>query len=150
MNTPRPLLAISVLAVLFAGACSWNYSGATTGHLTGGAAAQVGAITLRPSTTAYQPRKIGTSSPAHVFTLTNPATNSGAAVVSTVQTSDNQFVIDSTTTTCTGQTLQPGGNCQVGVGFSPVNIGPQTASLSVEDNAANSPQTAILTGAGKR
>jgi hypothetical protein len=35
------------------------------------------------------------------------------------------------------------------VNFSPTAAGTRTASLSVSDNAANSPQTVSLTGAGQ-
>ncbi len=143
-------LLIGTLAVnLLMAGCSWNYSGATSGNLSGGSYAQIGAITLHPSSSAYAPRKIGTTSPAHVFTVTNPAGNNGAATITKVETSDSQYAIDAATTSCTGLTLQAGGNCKVGVKFSPTSTGPQNANLTVEDNAANSPQTATLTGSGK-
>jgi hypothetical protein len=41
------------------------------------------------------------------------------------------------------------GTCVITVGFKPTAKGSLTASVSVADSAANSPQTAGLTGTGK-
>jgi hypothetical protein len=47
-----------------------------------------------------------------------------------------------------GSTLAVGANCTVSVNFRPTAQGVRTASLSVSDNAANSPQTVALSGTG--
>lgn len=111
---------------------------------------QVGALTLSPAGSKYALRKIGTTSPPHTFTLTNPTTNNGAAVIQSVEATDSQFSIDTATTTCGSQQTVPiGGSCQVGVRFSPTAKGETAGLLKITDNASNSPQTANLTGAGK-
>jgi hypothetical protein len=110
----------------------------------------VGALALGPARSDYAPRKIGTSSPAHIFTLRNPNTNNGAAVVNSVQTTDSQFAIDSATTTCGQQSSLPiGGTCQAGVRYAPTAKGATTALLEIATNATNSPHTATLTGTGR-
>lgn len=111
---------------------------------------QIGALTLAPASSNYLPRKIGTTSPSHVFTLTNPATNTAAAAIQRVETSDSQFAIDTATTTCAQQQSVPvGGTCQVGVRYSPTATGATNALLKITNNASNSPQTANLTGTGR-
>ncbi len=47
-----------------------------------------------------------------------------------------------------GSTIQPGADCFVSVGLKPSQRGVRTASLSVADNAANSPQIVPLSGIG--
>ncbi len=109
----------------------------------------IGALTLSPNGSSYVPRKIGTSSPAHIFTLTNPSSNNAAVMVRKVDTTDDQFIVDSATTTCGQNTVPAGGTCQVGVMYRPTRKGAATALLEVTDNASNSPQTANLTGTGR-
>jgi hypothetical protein len=63
-----------------------------------------------------------------------------------------QLTIDSTadyaaTTTC-GATLAPNATCTISVTFTPSTTGTLPGTLSVFDNAGNSPQTVSLTGAG--
>jgi len=48
--------------------------------------------------------------------------------------------------TCTGQTVAPGGSCSVGITFTPSVIGTESATLSLTDNASDSPQTVSLGG----
>ncbi len=57
-----------------------------------------------------------------------------------------QFTIASST--C-GTTLNPSQSCVINVSFKPVLFGTQSATLSITDNAANSPQTVALSGSGR-
>src|SRR5206468_1770224 len=50
------------------------------------------------------------------------------------------------TNTCT--TVAAGGSCTVSVTFSPTTTGAKTASVSIASNAAGSPHSVALTGAG--
>jgi len=47
---------------------------------------------------------------------------------------------------CTGQTLEPGGICTIGVNFSPTTTGSFAAQLTVTDNAPQSPHVFSLVG----
>jgi hypothetical protein len=51
------------------------------------------------------------------------------------------------TTTC-GATLMAGASCSIAVTFTPAAVGNRTATLSIADNVAGSPQTASLVGNG--
>ena len=53
----------------------------------------------------------------------------------------------SQTDTCNSG-LPPGVNCTITVTFAPTQIGPRTASITITDNAADSPQTVALSGTG--
>jgi hypothetical protein len=54
------------------------------------------------------------------------------------------------TSTCplSPSTLGAGANCQISVTFTPTATGSVTGTLTVSDNASNSPQTAQLSGTG--
>jgi len=47
------------------------------------------------------------------------------------------------------KTLKPGKSCKVSVTFKPTDTSPQTGTLMIIDNAANSPQQVGLSGTGK-
>ena len=51
------------------------------------------------------------------------------------------------TTTC-GESLAAGATCTISVTFTPGSVASFTATVSVADNAAGSPQTVTLSGAG--
>ena len=44
--------------------------------------------------------------------------------------------------------MAPAGSCQLSLTFDPSAVGSRTATLSITDNAGNSPQTVALTGTG--
>jgi len=71
-------------------------------------------------------------------------------VVEGIVSSDtNQFVINGSATSCTGAILSPGSKCKIGVQLSPNATGVQSATLAINDNAANSPQVVNLRGVGQ-
>lgn len=110
---------------------------------------ETGPLTLEPSVGIYPPTKKLLSSTTQLFVLTNPSTNSGSAVITGVATNSDQFLIESSDSTCpTVGTLPNGLSCKIAVKFVPSNEGRQTATLTVTDSAGNSPQTANLVGDG--
>ena len=50
--------------------------------------------------------------------------------------------------TCTGATVTPNNSCIVSVTFTPGATGARSGSITITDNASNSPQTVSLTGTG--
>ncbi len=85
---------------------------------------------------------VGQTSPAQTVTLTNTGT---VDLVVTAVSITGDFAIDSNT--CVS-TISAGGNCTVGITFSPTAVGTRTGSLTFTDNAADSPQSLTLTGTG--
>ncbi len=97
--------------------------------------------TLTPATLTYAAQVIGTSSPAQAATLTN--TGSVAITITSISAAAPY-----TQTNNCGSSLAAGANCTINVVFTPTKSGTQTGTLSVVDNAPNSPQKVALTGVG--
>ncbi len=97
---------------------------------------------LTPSSAIYAAQKVGTSSPAKAFTLTNDL---DVALTSIAISTTGDFAISGTTCTAT---LVAHGTCTVNVTFTPTQTGTRPGSLNVSDSASNSPQTSTLTGTG--
>jgi hypothetical protein len=88
---------------------------------------------------------VSNSSNPQSVTLTNTGTTSlslgGVSVTGPNAGSYSQ------TNTC-GLSVAPGASCAISVRFLPTGTGAQIASVSIADNAADSPQIIVLTGAG--
>jgi hypothetical protein len=84
---------------------------------------------------------VGTISPAQAVSVTNTggatATIAGISIGSGFAQTNN----------C-GSGLVAHGACSISVTFSPTGAGPQTASMTLTDNATNSPQVVTLSGKG--
>lgn len=102
----------------------------------------VGPVTLNPSVAVYGKQKVGTTSGAKVFTLTNLQSTTLTGIASSTT---GDFAVSSTT--C-GATLAAKQHCTISVTFTPTKTGTRTGQLTVTDNASNSPQTAALSGTG--
>ncbi|MGO8984519.1 MAG: choice-of-anchor D domain-containing protein [Terriglobales bacterium] len=100
-------------------------------------------VTLTPASTTFPLTVVGKSSAAKVFTLRNNQTVITKNI--SISTTGN-FTVSSTT--CQAQ-LTSSATCTIDVVFTPTGVGTETGTLSVSDNALNSPQTANLNGTGK-
>lgn len=99
--------------------------------------------TLTPASAVYAKQKIGTTSAAKTFTLTNDqAVDLTGIAISTT----GHFAVSATT--CEAS-LNAKAKCKISVTFSPTETGTQTGQLIVQDSASNNPQTSNLTGTGK-
>ena len=80
-------------------------------------------------------------------------TNTGAVTLFNLSWSisggSGQFTVSSTTCGAAPAQLNAGASCVINVRFQPGLTGSQTAKLSLNDSAANSPQTVNLSGSGK-
>ncbi len=103
----------------------------------------VESATLTPASAVYAKQKVGTTSAAKTFTLTNnqPVDLTGIAISTT-----GNFAVSATT--CEAS-LNAKAKCKISVTFSPTETGTQTGQLIVQDSASNNPQTSNLTGTGK-
>jgi hypothetical protein len=98
------------------------------------------AITLSPTALTFPTQVVFTTSAAKVVTLKN--TGLGIANIEIGVT--GPF---SQKHSC-GAVVNPGGGCTISVTFEPKAMGGLTGSLTVTDNASNSPQKVTLTGTG--
>jgi hypothetical protein len=97
---------------------------------------------LSSSTVNFGYHQIGSSSLAQAVSLTN-----GALVplnISSISTNNPDF----TESNNCGTSLAPRHSCSIHVFFKPSQPTNETATLTIADNAANSPQTVSLTGTG--
>jgi hypothetical protein len=131
----------SIVAV-YSGSSTFDPSTSATVKVTISAAP---VVSLTPSSVTFPSTIVGTVGNDHVVTLTN----SGSSPLSIISiglkgTQANSFIDISG---C-GASIAVGKSCAIYVGFSPKKAGSLTATLSVVDNAAESPQTVTLTGTG--
>jgi FG-GAP-like repeat/Abnormal spindle-like microcephaly-assoc'd, ASPM-SPD-2-Hydin len=105
------------------------------------------ATTVSLSTTSldFGIQVIGTSSAPQVVTLTN--TGIFSLTISSIAVSGADSADYGQTNTC-GSDLPPGASCTISVTFAPTQTGPRTASLTITDNGAGSPQLVSLSGTG--
>jgi hypothetical protein len=88
----------------------------------------------------------GTSSaPAITLTNTGNTTLNLASIVATASGGSSATYAQSNT--C-GAALAPNASCAITVSLTPTAVGPTTGTLTLTDNAANSPQVVTLSGSG--
>src|SRR5439155_225972 len=115
-------------------------------HLTG---TGVATASITPSSLTFGNQQVATTSAPQAITLSNPG--SATLTISSMQTTGGNrgdFRVDFGVAGNCGTSLAPGASCTVNVTFVPGAAGTRTTTLTVTDNASNSPQTASLTGTG--
>ena len=142
-------------------ACTINttFTPTTTGTLTGtisvvdnvvgspqtvsltGTGSGAATITLTPSSLTFASQGIDTTSVKQTVTLKN--TGSGPLTVTSITTTGSY----SQTNTC-GTSVAAGASCAISVLFTPTVVGTNAGTVVITDSAANSPQSATLTGTG--
>ena len=100
-------------------------------------------MTLSATSLSFNNQVIGSTSVPQAVTLTNAGMT---PLVLNGMTASASFAVSSTT--CAG-TLAVGQNCAISVTFTPTILGTATGTLTLTDNAPNSPQTIALTGTGE-
>jgi hypothetical protein len=98
---------------------------------------------LSPANVTFPNQYVGTSGLPQTVMLNNP--ESSPLAITSVTATPADFAPLST---C-GNMIAPGGSCSIGVFFDPTTSGTRNGTLTVTDNATNSPQTASLTGTGQ-
>jgi hypothetical protein len=103
------------------------------------------ALTLSATSLAFPATTHATTSAAQTLTLTNSTTETiNLSSITLAGTSPADFV---ELNTCVA-TLAPAATCQVFVAFKPAAAAAYTATVSITDNAAASPQSVALSGTG--
>jgi dienelactone hydrolase len=106
---------------------------------------QVPTVSLSKSSLKFADQVVATTSAAQSMTLTNTGYKTVTfAGISKTGTNASDF---SQTNTC-GSGIPPRGTCTITVTFTPTHIGPRTASVTITDNAAGTPQSVALSGTG--
>jgi Abnormal spindle-like microcephaly-assoc'd, ASPM-SPD-2-Hydin len=97
--------------------------------------------TPSPTSVSFPDQVINTTSASRTVTITN---NGAAPLVVNSVTVSGDFAQTNTCTT----SIAVGANCTISVTFTPTALGSRTGSLTIADNAANTPQTVPLSGNG--
>jgi hypothetical protein len=102
---------------------------------------------LTPTTLNFGTLPLGTSA-QQSSTLTN--TGTGTLNLSSIVLSGADYSLVATGTSCpyTGGPVAPGGTCTIDVAVKPTQAGTRVGTVTLTDDAADSPQTLSLTGTG--
>ena len=98
---------------------------------------------LTPGSAILGPTAVGSTSAPTTFTLTN--NQNGAISIKSLSLGGSNAGDFALTSNC-GSSLSAHSSCTISVTFSPIVNAVRNATLTVSDNAANSPQTAGLSG----
>ena len=92
-------------------------------------------------------QNLGATSAPQTETVTNAGTTDlDISTVTIGGANANDFAKSSDT--CTGATVTPNGTCTINVTFTPTTTVAESGSITITDNAPNSPQAVSLTGTG--
>ena len=105
----------------------------------------VPAVTLAPTSLTFPSQTVGSTSAASTVTVTN--SGNAALTVSSIAITGANAVDFAQTNTCPSS-LAAGASCTVNVTFTPSVSGSRTGTVTLADNAADSPQGVALTGTG--
>jgi hypothetical protein len=101
-------------------------------------------VSLSPTSLAWSNVVVGATGSTKTVTLTN--TGTATLNISSVAASGD-FAVKTVAKSC-GATVAAGKSCSIDVTFTPTQLGARTGTLTITDNAANSPQTVALSGTG--
>jgi len=110
-----------------------------------GVSAAAPQVTLTPTSLTFASQPLGSTSPAQNINLTNSG-EANLTVTGITLTGANMG--DYGQTNNCPATLTSSFSCTISVTFKPLATGTRTASVSIADNAAGTPQTVSLTGTG--
>jgi hypothetical protein len=100
------------------------------------------AASLSPTTLSFPAQTVSIASSPETITLNN---GGNGALTPLLLNTTGDFA---QTNTCAGS-VAPGASCTISVTFTPTATGNRTGTLTLTDNAANSPQTVTLSGTGQ-
>ncbi len=100
-------------------------------------------VAISPSSVTFPNQYVGTTGLPQDVTITNAGT--GTLTITSVTTTPKDF---GNLSGC-GNTLAAGAICQIGVFFDPTTGGTRTGTLTITDNASDSPQTISISGVGQ-
>jgi Abnormal spindle-like microcephaly-assoc'd, ASPM-SPD-2-Hydin len=102
-------------------------------------------ISLTPSSLSFGSQDVNTTSAVQPIKLSNAS--SGALMINSIAITGTNAADFSQTNNC-GNSVAAGASCTISVTFSPQAAGSRSGSLTVTDDAADSPHSAALSGSG--
>jgi subtilase family serine protease len=104
-------------------------------------------VSLSPTSLTWGKIVVGVTSSSKSVTLTN--TGSSTLDLTSIAASGDFAIAAGAKKTACGTTVAAGGNCVIKVTFTPTKTGVRTGTVTITDNASNSPQSVALSGTGK-
>jgi hypothetical protein len=101
--------------------------------------------TLSANSENFGTQKLGTTSGTRTITLKNTGATALTNSVSVTGANPGDFIVSAA---ACPSSLGAGSSCSITVAFKPVSKTPRSATISISDNAPNSPQTVALSGKG--
>jgi hypothetical protein len=105
-------------------------------------------VTLTPSSLNFGSLTVGTASLPQAITLSNNSLVALSNIVVSVTGANAADFAPTTSCPAAPATLAAGGACTINITFTPSLASAESATLSVSDSDASSPQTAALSGTG--
>jgi VCBS repeat protein/ASPM-SPD-2-Hydin domain-containing protein/HYDIN/CFA65/VesB family protein len=99
-------------------------------------------VSLKPPTLSFNSQAVGTTSSPQDVTLSNTG-NASLSIASIMPEGDY-----SVSNNACASSVNAGSSCKISVTFTPTETGTRSGTLTITDNAPNSPQTISLTGTG--
>ena len=116
-------------------------------NLTGTGVNPFPVASIFPSQLTFAPQNFNTTSPSQAITVTNTGSANLTFSSFTLQQSSTDFAVVSNS--CQGATVAPNQNCSIALTFTPAGGATRSATLSIADSAASSPQVINITGDGQ-
>ena len=116
--------------------------------IAGGGLPPAPGVAFTPTSLSFGNQNIGTTSAAQSVTVTNSGT--APLTITSISLSGTNAADFTQTNTCPASpsTLAANATCAISVTFTPSASGARSASISLSDNASDSPQSAPLSGTG--
>jgi Putative Ig domain/Abnormal spindle-like microcephaly-assoc'd, ASPM-SPD-2-Hydin len=102
-------------------------------------------LSLAPSSLSFGVQLVGTASDVQTETLTNTGTS--VLVINGLAISGTNAADFRQSSGC-GSSLAAGANCTISVSFTPSQLGPRSASITITDNTMGSPHSLSVIGMG--
>lgn len=102
-------------------------------------------VSLQPTSISFGNQNVNTTSSAIASTLTN--TGTATLSIASINITGANGADFAQTNTC-GSSVAAGANCTISVTFTPSAAGTRTASVTITDNAGDSPESVALSGTG--
>lgn len=139
LNTTSLPAGTNNVVASYAGDASFASANSSALSITVGA--PVAEVALSSTSLTFAAQSTGSTSAAQTVTLTN--TGSAALSITSIAASG-----DFAETNSCSSSLAPGANCTLSVTFTPTAGGARSGTLTITDNALDSPQAVSLTGTG--
>ena len=114
--------------------------------LSGTTTAQTISVTVTPGTLTFPATLQNTTSNPMSVTVKNTSTGGGTITFTNISTGEGPFAVSGGTCSTDASPLAAGASCTIAVTFTPTGTAASSGTLTIADNAPNSPQSVPLNG----